>query len=65
MSNVQRRIKSIYKVPLIDMTESNVEPPFNDPRSPSANVSRTPVDLNTYHIPNPQTRNNLPINSTR
>ncbi len=40
MSNVQRRAKNISKIPLIDMNENKTEVPFNDPRSPSANVSR-------------------------
>jgi hypothetical protein len=40
MSNVQRRAKNIHKIPLLDMTDDKAELPFNDPRSPSANVSR-------------------------
>ncbi len=40
MSNIQRRIKNICKLPLIDMTENKTEISFNDPRSPSANVTR-------------------------
>ncbi len=40
MSNVQRRAQNISKIPMTDMTENKTEVPFNDPRSPSANVSR-------------------------
>ncbi len=40
MSDVQRRAKSISKVPLIDMSDNKTESPLNDPRSPSANVTR-------------------------
>ncbi len=40
MSNVQRRAKNISKIPLTDMVETKTEVSFNDPRSPSANVSR-------------------------
>ena len=39
-SSVQRRAKNISKIPLVNMTETGPEIPFNDPRSPSANVSR-------------------------
>ncbi len=40
MSNIQRRAKNISKLPLIDMTENETKVSFNDPRSPSANVTR-------------------------
>ncbi|CAM4743382.1 unnamed protein product [Rotaria magnacalcarata] len=38
---------------------------LQNPRSPSANITRTPVDLNTYHLPNTATTNTVPQNSTR
>ncbi|CAF2594675.1 unnamed protein product [Rotaria sp. Silwood2] len=65
MSSLQRRIKNIYKIPLLDMAEDQTKPQFEDPRSPSANISRTPVELHTYHIPNMPPKNIIPINSTR
>ena len=40
MSNLQRRAKNIGQIPLINMTDDKTELSFNDPRSPSANVSR-------------------------
>ncbi len=44
MSNVQHRAKNISKLPLIDLTQNSTEIPFNDPRSPSANVSRYKIE---------------------
>lgn len=40
MSNLERRAKNISKIPLVDVTENKTEISFNDPRSPTANVSR-------------------------
>lgn len=40
MSSVQRRCKNIIKVPSLNMTENHTDNNRDDPRSPSANISR-------------------------
>ncbi|CAF1185018.1 unnamed protein product [Rotaria sordida] len=59
MNSIQRRLKNLNPVPpihTIETTPPSPPPPPQsttviDPRSPSANIARTPVDLQTYHLP--------------
>ena len=54
MSSIQRRVKNVQPIPLIHITEPTSSSPTNatDPRSPTTNILRSPVDLQTYHLPN-------------
>jgi hypothetical protein len=53
MSSIQRRVKNVQPVPLIHITEpiSSSSTNATDPRSPTTNIIRSPVDLQTYQLP--------------